>query len=199
MRCDVMVPTAGFVLLSTTQTLAEHLDLVGIERPPDDETDKPRFLCCIWDWPSLSFASGIDCPLAQPRSNHFIFRNSRDVSSGYHCIFLLRLPGCDPNFSMSLSLLLSAIMRLPFFLVRLRLLLLLRHDVLEHGPQSFDLTEFVADLSFPNALVGISCISFQSLLVGVVRPPREEQSRGRQRDEHTAITLSKLLFRVFMF
>jgi hypothetical protein len=36
------------------------------------------------------------------------------------------------------------------------LLLLLRHDILEHRPQSFDLTKFVADLLIPDVLVGIS-------------------------------------------
>jgi hypothetical protein len=48
---------------------------------------------------------------------------------------------------------LSTSMCLSLFFVGLRLLLLLRHDVLEHGPQSFDLTEFVADLCFPDVLV----------------------------------------------
>jgi hypothetical protein len=70
---------------------------------------------------------------------------------------------------MPLSLLLSTSLRLSFFLVGLRLLLLLSHDVLEHGPQSFDLTEFVADLLIPDVLVRVSCISFQSLPAGGVR------------------------------
>lgn len=52
-------------------------------------------------------------------------------------------------------------MRLFAFLVGL-LLLLLRHDVLEHRPQSFDLAEFVADLQIQDALVGVSCFLLQN-------------------------------------
>jgi hypothetical protein len=57
-------------------------------------------------------------------------------------------------------------MRLSVFLLGL-LLLLLRHDVLEHGPQAFNLTELVSDLSYPDELVYVSCVPSPYLSVRV--------------------------------
>jgi len=54
--------------------------------------------------------------------------------------------------SVSSAFLLSTSMCLSFFLVGL-LLLLLCHDILEHGPQPFDLAELIADLLITHASV----------------------------------------------
>jgi hypothetical protein len=59
-------------------------------------------------------------------------------------------------------------MRLSVFLLGLLLLLLLlRHDVLEHGPQAFNLTELVSDLWYSDMLVCVSCVPSPCLSVRV--------------------------------
>lgn len=82
-------------------------------------------------------------------ANRLLVHGSRCVRFGCHCVSLLFLVSAPPAgisaSSVCLCLVLSTGVCLCFFLVGL-LLLLLRHDILEHGPQSFDLTEFVADL-----------------------------------------------------
>lgn len=50
------------------------------------------------------------------------------------------------SFSLSISLLLSTALCLSLLLLCIVALLLLRHHILKHRPQSLDLTEFIADL-----------------------------------------------------
>lgn len=95
------------------------------------------------------------CPMYQ--CDVVLCHDGRNSSfSGYHAFsssLFFSVPSLVPSlvsshgsFSLSISLLLSTALCLSLLLLCIVALLLLRHHILKHRPQTLDLTEFIADL-----------------------------------------------------